>query len=106
LRLTAGGGGAAGAAACPARAAGAAGLAPPAPLAISGGDEVLLPDRRNPRLGHVHEDRGAGGLRLALGLHARLARKAVALAPVAGGAAGHDVVPGRVAALRAGDHVV
>ena len=47
-----------------------------------------------------------GRLRLARGHHVRLPRQPVALAPVAGRAAGDDVVPGRRAALRARDHVV
>ena len=49
---------------------------------------------------------GPGALGLLLRVHLDLAREAVALAPVAGGAGGDDVLPDRFAAAAAGDHVV
>src|SRR5215210_3924714 len=72
----------------------------------SGRDEILLPGRGDGGGGDVDEDRGGGRSRRSPGHHVGLPRQAVPLAPVAGGAAGDDVLPARRAALGARDHVV
>src|SRR4029077_16794217 len=68
--------------------------------------EVLLPGRRDLRAGDLDEDRRRGRLRRLCRVHLDPAREAVALAAVAGGAGGDDVLPDRLAAARAGDDVV
>src|SRR5581483_7619795 len=68
--------------------------------------EVRLPGDWNRGAGHVDENRGAGRAGLLEQAHTDLIRERVALAAVAGGAGGDDVVPTRAAALGPGDHVV
>src|SRR5436190_1749558 len=80
--------------------------AAPRPQGPSRGCQVLLPRRVDGGAGDVDEDVGAGWPRLGHELHPGHLREPVSLAPVARRAAGHDVVPGRWPATRAGHHVV
>src|SRR3954454_21106033 len=69
-------------------------------------EQVLLPGRRDRRRGELDEDVRAGDPRLDPRVHVDLVGEPVALAAVARRAGGDDVLPPRVAALRARDHVV
>src|SRR5262249_43920096 len=71
-----------------------------------GGDQVRLPRHRGAGRGDPDEDGGAGGARVALGMHADLLRQPVALLAVAGSTRGDDVLPYRLAATAPGDDVV
>src|SRR6478752_3826224 len=68
--------------------------------------EVGRPAVRDPRCGELDEEHGLGRLRRVLELHADLLERAVALAEVARRTGGDDVLPDRLAALRARDDVV
>jgi DNA gyrase subunit A len=85
---------------------GATGSTRPPPIALRSGRKVLLPVTRNARAGHLNEDRWPRCLGSVLGVHVNLPRQAVALSSVAGCAGGDDVLPDRLAAAAAGDHVV
>src|SRR4029079_10065226 len=74
-----------------------------------GGTELAVvgrPAMRVPRRGELDEEHGLGRPRRVLQLHADLLERAVALPEVAGRAGGDDVLPDRLAALRARDDVV
>src|SRR6476660_7618280 len=68
--------------------------------------QILLPGGRDLRAGNLDENGRPRRPRALAGVHLDLARKAVALAPVAACAGGDDVLPDRLAAAAAGDHVV
>src|SRR6188472_912818 len=68
--------------------------------------QILLPVLRNLRTSDLDEDRRPRCLRRVLRVHVDLAGEAVALAAVAAGAGGDDVLPDRLAAAAAGDDVV
>ena len=68
--------------------------------------EVLLPDLRDRRRREVDEEHRRRRPRRPLQVQARVLERAVALAQVARRAGGDDVLPDRLAALRARHHVV
>jgi hypothetical protein len=79
---------------------------PPPSTRYAAAVEVLLPALRDLRRREANEEHGRRRPRPRRKLHVHLVREAVALAQVARGAGGDDVLPRGVAALRAGNHVV
>src|SRR5690349_9172736 len=75
-------------------------------IALGSRGQILLPGRRDAGGRDLDEDVRPRRLRCLLGVHVDLLGQAVALAAVAGGAGGDDVLPDRLAAPTAGDDVV